>query len=420
MFPKPYNAPALRVPLPPDLLSAFNAAVFCAGTAERAYSGLVNIPPGANAEPALSAGVLPLLAQLNEYRDEARAAVRAVFHELTEARQQPSPLPNVGADNAHWLALQTADRLQQEIWKTADPAGWKRHLFDASARMDANALVGNLPQVCQHLRGLSLTPPGSLGSGSLLAQIQVEATRAAEARKLRAQAQAQEQPPAGDRAGTRPKQAGAGQGERVGESRTLAPPAKEQNKAARTDEWIWAPEGNGYLVAALGERGHFSKLKGLAMIEKLVQSPGQPVPMALLAGCAGEQLKKDKRTKQPTMDRQALQEAYNRSSVLRTELEQAEAEGRTLEADEHRAELEALQREIRSVLGIKGKVRDLNDLANKLRPTIHARLNQVYKAMREATPAMPRLAEYLDSAIGSEGAAFVYRPAINVTWITAK
>jgi hypothetical protein len=202
------------------------------------------------------------------------------------------------------------------------------------------------------------------------------------------------------------------QGEGTGESGTQSPAGVGQDKVADTEGCIWAPDGDVYLVAGFGERGHLSKLKGLAMIEKLVQSPGQPVPMALLAGCAGEQLNKDKRTKQPTMDMQALQEAYNRSVVLRTELQQAESEGRTLEADEHRTELEGLQRVFQSALGIRGKVRDLNDLANTLRPTIHAALGRVYKAMREANPPMPKLTGHLEAAIGSEVAAFAYRSGL--------
>src|SRR5262249_25664201 len=41
-----------------------------------------------------------------------------------------------------------------------------------------------------------------------------------------------------------------------------------QAEGTSADEWVWAPDGNGYQVAGLGERGHLAKLKGLAMIEK--------------------------------------------------------------------------------------------------------------------------------------------------------
>src|SRR5262249_15195803 len=143
-------------------------------------------------------------------------------------------------------------------------------------------------------------------------------------------------------------------------------------KGAGADEWVWAPDGDGYRLAGLGERGHLAQLKGLTMIEKLVRSPGQPIPMALLVGGTAEQMGKDKRSKQPAMDAEALRDAYNRCSVLRAELEQAESEGCTLEGQELRDELDALLQQIRSAVGIRGKVRDLNGLANKLRPSIQA------------------------------------------------
>jgi hypothetical protein len=182
-----------------------------------------------------------------------------------------------------------------------------------------------------------------------------------------------------------------------------------QAEAAGRDEWVWAPDGDGYLVAGLGERGHFSRLKGLAMIEKLVRSPEQPVPMVLLMSGAAEQPSNDKRSKQPAMDEQALRDAHIRCTALRSELEQAEVEGRGTEAAEILTELEQLQGYIKAALGIGGKVRDLNDLANKLRPSIHAALARVYEAMRKAKPPMPELATHLESSISSVGPAFVYR-----------
>src|SRR5439155_16212306 len=117
------------------------------------------------------------------------------------------------------------------------------------------------------------------------------------------------------------------------------------------------------------------------MIERLVRSPGQPIPMALLVGGTAEQLNNDKRSKQPAMDQEAMQKVYNRCDALRAEIERDEREWRTAEATEGRDELERLQQQLKADLGIQGKVRDLNDLANKLRPSIHSALARVYKAM---------------------------------------
>jgi hypothetical protein len=208
-------------------------------------------------------------------------------------------------------------------------------------------------------------------------------------------------------------------GEKQGEGGAAGRDQGGAGGIGRTDagEWEWVPDGNGYRVAGLGEQGHFAGLKGLAIIAQLVQAPGQPVPMALLMS-SGEQLGNDRRTRQPAMDLPALKAAYSRCSSLRTEIEQHEADGRSLEAHEAREELEQLEKQLLAAVGVKGRVRDLNNLADKLRPTIHGNLTRVYKAMREANPVMPKLAEHLESAISSESAAFVYRPAFKVTWKT--
>jgi hypothetical protein len=207
--------------------------------------------------------------------------------------------------------------------------------------------------------------------------------------------------------------------------RTVLPPltgpatGAKPSEGAGLGEWIWAPDGNGYFVAGLGERGHFAKLKGLSMIEKLVHSPGQPVLMILLVGGTAEKPKGDKHSKQLVMDRETLREVYNRCKVLRAEIEKDETEGRTVDADESRVELEQLKQQLKAAVGIKGKVRDLNDLANKLRPSIHGALDRVYGAMRKANPPLTELANHLKSAISSESATFVYRPAMQVSWKTA-
>lgn len=213
-------------------------------------------------------------------------------------------------------------------------------------------------------------------------------------------------------------QASAGQSDRAGAS------GKQRTaEKAASDDWIWATEGNGYRVVGMKERGFFSNLRGLAMIEKLVQSPNQPVLMQILDGGKPELLNLDPRSKQPAMDEQAIKDIFKIISVLKSELEQAESEERTMEAKEIRSELEELQRFFskdfwKNDSGRKGKVPDLNNLANKLRPKIFAALNRVYEAMREANPPMSTLAAHLESAISSQGATFVYRPTIHVTWKT--
>jgi hypothetical protein len=183
--------------------------------------------------------------------------------------------------------------------------------------------------------------------------------------------------------------------------------------APTADDWIWAPSGNGYLVAGLGERGHLAGLKGLGMIAQLVRSPGQPVPMNLLVAEKVEPPTSDPHSPQPAMDEKALKEACERMSALRAEFEQAESEGRSLEAEESRKEFEEVRKQVNVAVKIGGQPRDLNNPGNRLRPSIQAALVRVYRAMREAKPPMPKLAEHLESATSAEGLTYVYRPAMS-------
>src|SRR5262249_52373037 len=148
-------------------------------------------------------------------------------------------------------------------------------------------------------------------------------------------------PPQG--AGAPRNEGEVGQGEGSAGSAMPLPAATGQSAGTSADEWVWAPDGDGYLVAGPGERGHFGGLKGLAMIEQLVRTPGQPVPMTLLSGGTEGELDSDGRSKQPAMDRQALQATYKQMVALRAQIEQDESKGRALEAAEGRKELERLQ-----------------------------------------------------------------------------
>jgi hypothetical protein len=176
-------------------------------------------------------------------------------------------------------------------------------------------------------------------------------------------------------------------------------------------EWCFVPSGNGYFIAGFGESGHLSSYKGLSDIARLIKTPGVAVPMMELEG-TGEQARNDRRTPQPAVDGTGRRQIVERLQELRWDLEKAERENNTVDADVARAEIDQLEASLASAHGIGGKVRDLNNLYNKLRPRIHGRLRTVYNAMQEADPPMKRLAEHFGLSISSEGGSgFIYRPA---------
>jgi hypothetical protein len=184
--------------------------------------------------------------------------------------------------------------------------------------------------------------------------------------------------------------------------KTSPPPAQE---------WHFVPSGDGYYIAGFGESGHLSGRKGLSDLSRLIQAPGRLVPMLELEG-ASQQVKQDRRGRQPSVDAKGLQEAGKRLRELRADLEKAQEDNNTVEADTIRAEIEQLEACLAPAKGFGGKARDLNNLFDKLRPRIHGRLRTVYEAMRKAVPPMNKLAEHFELSISCEGgSAFIYRPA---------
>ena len=54
--------------------------------------------------------------------------------------------------------------------------------------------------------------------------------------------------------------------------------------ASLQDQFVFAPDGDGFLVAGFGERGHFRKLKGYENLQSILQAAGEPVPIFRLLG----------------------------------------------------------------------------------------------------------------------------------------
>jgi hypothetical protein len=186
----------------------------------------------------------------------------------------------------------------------------------------------------------------------------------------------------------------------------------KRRKRGRPDseEWRFAPSDKGYSISGFGESGHLPGYKGLSDIARLIATPDVPVSMLELDG-ADQRLQNDRHSHQPAVDAEGKREIAERRRELKADLERAEQENNTVEADLARKQIEELDRSFTSAKGLGGKARDLNDLYNKLRPKIYGRLRDVYKAMRKATPPMDKLADHFESSIGStDKTAYVYRP----------
>jgi hypothetical protein len=210
-----------------------------------------------------------------------------------------------------------------------------------------------------------------------------------------------------------PPPAKPGEGEGDGGAGAL----DETTSLPEAGRFIFAPDGDGYCIAGFGERGHVPSLKGFDVIARLVRTPSVPVPMLELAGAADdERIACDHRSRQETLDSQALKEIHEKLAELRADYEKARAANNTVEMASAEKQIEQLKSNLREATGLAGGSRDMNSEKERLRPTIHRNLNTAYTRLRNAKPPMDELANHFEGAISSEGGAFIYCPAAPIVW----
>ena len=210
-----------------------------------------------------------------------------------------------------------------------------------------------------------------------------------------------ETPPGGD-------DVGGGRGEAGG---------NERKPEATEAEFVFRPDDDRYYLKGLGESGHVTAkgAKGLLDLFRLVQTPGVPVPMLELdAGPGVERAEGDGRSRQPVADGEMRKQLAAKRKQLKADIESA---GSDMERGELESELTELEEAAKGMRGLNGKPRDLNNPNDRLRSTIHKRLNRVYDKLRER---MPRLVEHFGLSCGASGGnGFVCTPAaLNITWDT--
>lgn len=213
----------------------------------------------------------------------------------------------------------------------------------------------------------------------------------------------------------------------------LAFPKGVENE--RHPEFVFAPSGDGYFIRGFGESGNISAkaCKGLHQIFMLVQSPGLPVAMTDLMS-AGEhrrdisQLRQRSRqvlpaevqkgtSRQPSVTREGRDAIASELQRTNAELEAALNAGDAVEADICREHIKQVSATLRAMLGKGRRARDVNSVANKLRPSIRRALNRAYDNMRESKPPMRQLADHFEPLISAEGEGFVYEAANLPAWV---
>jgi hypothetical protein len=181
-----------------------------------------------------------------------------------------------------------------------------------------------------------------------------------------------------------------------------------------SDFCLWL-EGGTYYICGFGEEGRFADLRGFGDLQKLILSPGEPVPWAELDPTI---LAIESRSAQPAMDTEAIVAARAELNRLREEVDSADNDVDRADSQRRYYELTA---QLQGELGPGGRTRDLNSLINKLRPKIAGRLNTVYENLRATEPPLEKLASHFQDSISSSTSGFVYAPKrMSPPWRTEK
>jgi len=173
-------------------------------------------------------------------------------------------------------------------------------------------------------------------------------------------------------------------------------------------EYVFIPDGDGYFIQGFGESGRFTAkgAKGFHDIYRLIQSPVGPVPMLELdAGPGTTRLQGDSYSKQPVADGQTREDIAATRRGLKADIEAADTE---LERSELQAELDKLESRAKTMYGLNGNPRELNNANDGLRAKIHARIQRACAVLK---PKYPKLAEHFTNGISADGACMVYTSA---------
>lgn len=179
---------------------------------------------------------------------------------------------------------------------------------------------------------------------------------------------------------------------------------------------VFRPDGDGYFIEGFGEAGHLTAkgAKGLHDLFRLIQASGSLVPMREID--TGNDLGViDLQSRQPVADFQTMQEVKKKRQELKAEIEACQNEA---EQTELQAELEELEAEAIRMVGKGGRLRDMNNPLEKLRPKLLKRQSVVVKTLKFAN--MPKLAEHFENSVASESGCMVYRKPFDVVWKTKK
>lgn len=169
-------------------------------------------------------------------------------------------------------------------------------------------------------------------------------------------------------------------------------------------------DGEVWTVRFSGRTAQLGSGKGIVDLSRLLAHPGEEVHVLDLLG-GGSAARRDASRGDVTLDRASLSSYRERLAAIALELDDEQGC-----SDERRARLEcereSIQHRLRADVGLGGRVRRLNDPAERARKAVTARLRD---AIRRISAAHPELGRHLSESIAT-GVYCAYRPSAETSW----
>lgn len=176
--------------------------------------------------------------------------------------------------------------------------------------------------------------------------------------------------------------------------------------------FLFARDGDGWLIRAFGEQGHFADAQGLNHIARLLASPGKAVPLTELVG--EEPRRENARPShfaEPLLDDDALNDIRQKIAAYDADIERAESDMDVTLAEILRREREQLLSQVNRAMRPGGRPKAFQSESSKLVDRVRKALSRVYDTLRKG--GMPKTAAHFESAIERNGGGMVYHPAPN-------
>ncbi len=170
--------------------------------------------------------------------------------------------------------------------------------------------------------------------------------------------------------------------------------------------------GDLWSIDFAGRRVHLKDAKGLTDLAMLLANPGRDISATELVQGGGAPLERPSSV--PAVDERALRSYRRRLTAVREELMAAEEGNDLARIATLRAEAEQVEDELRSVVGLGGRPRNLNDPADRARKAVSGR---VRAALAKISEVHPELGAHLEASI-TTGNSCRYSPDPPVSWWT--